>query len=63
MHNSYIMHIRRCGFDMMNPAGFAVDPDMDFVPEVPLVSLFRLMSLGITLTISVFCRWWRCDQR
>jgi hypothetical protein len=41
----------------------AVDPEMPFHPEVPLVAFLRLMHLGIARLVGILCRARRIDDR
>ena len=51
-----VMDVGGGGHYGMDDFGLAVDPDMRFHPEVPLVPFPRLMHVGITLFVPVLCR-------
>ena len=50
---------RRKGMNDLQPA---VNTDVRFHPEVPLIALHGLVHLGIALTFGVFRRAWRRDD-
>lgn len=60
---SHVRYIAGRANDSVNQACSNVYAHVTFHPEVPVVTLLRLVHFWITTTILVLRRWWRRDQR
>ena len=61
-HSERIGHVGRGCFHRVDQLGSTVDSDVGFHPEIPLLSLRRLMHLGVSLAVLVLRRARRSDD-
>ena len=58
----HIVDVGSSADDSVHQGGISIDPDMRLHPKVPLVALFGLVHLGVSLAREVLCRAGRSNQ-